>query len=160
MGRLPGDVEGVLRAALVGEFTVIDPTGTPITHPMIPLYDGDLLYVHSSVLFSRKLRHVRANPKVALAVTDPAAFTDGPFHRVLVQGDARVIDDDPHTCWERILPLWIEKEPAVQAFFAKRVALPLFWERALIEITPVRALLWRDGRTDRAPEVSEAVGTR
>ena len=32
-----------------------------------------------------------------------------------------------------------------------RVALPLFFERAVIEITPERCLLWEDGDTSREP---------
>jgi hypothetical protein len=42
-------------------------------------------------------------------------------------------------------------------FYAKRVALPLFWERVIIEVTPRRALLWEGGRTDRPPQVFEVV---
>ena len=53
-----------------------------------------------------------------------------------IQGDARVIADDPHGGWERLLPIWSAKEPAIVAFLEARVALPLFFERALIEITP------------------------
>lgn len=155
MGVLPGEIERILEAALVGEFTVVSHSGRPITHPMIPLYDGEKLWFHSSILFSKKLRHVRANPKVAVSISDPRAVPVDPFHRVTVQGDARVIDDDVHRGWERILPLWEAKEPVVREFLAKRVALPLFWERALVEVTPRRALLWEHGRTDRAPRVFE-----
>ena len=43
-------------------------------------------------------------------------------------------------------------------FLGKRVALPLFFERAVIEISPRRAFLWEDGRTDRAPQVFELAG--
>ena len=60
----------------------------------------------------------------------------------------------------RVLPLWREKEPAIDTFLAKRVALPLFFERAIIEVTPRRALLWDDGDTARPPvvyELAEAV---
>jgi general stress protein 26 len=155
MGALPPEVERLLEAALVAELTVIDRRGRPITHPMIPLYDGERLWFHSSVLFSRKLRHIRANPRVAASISDPRGTPADPFHRLTVQGDARVIDDDPHTGWERILPLWEAKEPAVREFYAKRVALPLFWERVLIEVTPRRVLLWERGRTDRPPRVLE-----
>ena len=34
----------------------------------------------------------------------------------------------------------------------------LFFERAVIEISPRRAFLWEDGRTDRAPQVFELAG--
>jgi len=158
MSALPRAVEDVLNAALVGEFTVIAPSGRPVTHPMIPLYDGEKIYVHSSILFSRKVDHVRANPKVALAVTDPIAVPGAEFHRICVQGDAVVYEDDPHAGWERILPLWGAKEPAALAFYAKRVALPLFWERALIEVTPRRVFVWEGGRTDAEPKVYEPAG--
>jgi hypothetical protein len=37
-----------------------------------------------------------------------------------------------------------------------RVALPLFFERAVIEITPTTCLYWADGDTSQAPTVSRA----
>jgi general stress protein 26 len=160
VGVLPEPVEEVLNAALVGEFTVIAEDGRPITHPMIPIYDGERIYLHSSVLFSKKLEHIKANPRVTLAVTDLTATHGEPLkHRVAIQGDAIVVDRDPHEDWERVLPLWIKKEPIVEKFFKMRVALPLFWERGLIEVTPRKVLLWEDGDTTRAPKVFEMAPT-
>jgi nitroimidazol reductase NimA-like FMN-containing flavoprotein (pyridoxamine 5'-phosphate oxidase superfamily) len=157
VGSLPPAVEDALRRALVCEFTVVRADGRPVTHPMIPIYDGEKVYLHSSVLFSKKLAHIKANPRVSLAVTDLTATHGAPIRdRVTVQGDAVVIEDDPHTTWQRILPLWIAKEPIVEEFYAKRVALPLFWERALIEVTPRRTLVWEGGRTDRPPRTLQA----
>jgi hypothetical protein len=54
------------------------------------------------------------------------------------------------------MPLWRAKEPMIDAFYRQRVALPLFFERSLIEITPRRAYLWPDGDTNRPPQVSSA----
>jgi len=155
MTLLPEAVEALLRAALVAELTVVDESGKPATHPLIPLYDGRLIYLTSSVLFSRKLGRIKRNPKVALSISDPAALPNVPFHRATIQGDARVDEADIHHGWERILPLWRAKEPAIDAFFAQRVALPLFWERAVIEIEPRRAFFWPQGDTGRAPQVFE-----
>ena len=159
MGALPQPADDVFRRALVCEFTVLSASGRPITHPMIPLYDGEKIYLHSSILFSKKLGHVKANPKVSVAVTDLGATHGEPLRdRVTVQGDAVVLEEDPHTTWQRILSLWIEKEPIVKEFYAKRVALPLFWERALIEITPRRVIIWPGGKTDAPPSVHETTG--
>jgi general stress protein 26 len=144
MSSLPEPVERLLGAALVGELTVVDGRGRPVTYPLIPLYDGERIYLTSSTLFSRKLDHIKANPKVSLSITDPIAV-GGRTDRATIQGDARVIDDDPHGGWERLLPIWEAKEPAIVAFLKARVALPLFFERALIEITPRRSLYWPDG---------------
>ena len=156
MGLLPDAIEEVLNAALVCEFSVVSAEGRPVTHPMIPLYDGERIYMTSSALFSRKLEHIRGNPKVAISISDLGAAHGDPMgRRVTVQGDARILEDDPHTTWERILPLWTAKEPIVEMFYAKRVALPLFWERALIELTPRRVLVWERGDTSREPEIVE-----
>ncbi len=158
MGVLPEPIEALLETALVGELTVLDRAGRPVTHPLIPLYDGELIYLTSSVLFSKKLEHIKANPKVSLSISDPVAVDVERFHRATIQGDATVDDSDLHTGWERVLPLWRKKEPAIDMFLGKRVALPLFFERAVIEVRPRRAFLWDDGRTDREPAVFELTG--
>ena len=108
----------------------------------------------SSTLFSRKLEHIKANPRVSVSVTDPVGV-GGRTDRATIQGDARVIEEDPHGGWERILPIWEAKEPAIVAFLKARVALPLFFERALIEITPARALYWADGDAAAPPDVTD-----
>jgi len=148
-------VEELLDAALVAELSVIDAHGRPVTYPLIPLYDGSRVYMTSSVLFSRKLDHIRANPRVSISITDPVAV-GGREDRATIQGDARVIDHDPHGGWERLLPIWERKEPAIVAFLKARVALPLFFERALIEITPRRAFYWQKGLTGQPPVVTDA----
>ena len=156
MGQLPDPVEELLDLALVGELTVVGGDGRPITYPLIPLYDGERIYLTSSTLFSRKLEHIRANPKVALSLSDPVAL-GGRTDRAMIQGDAEVIDEDPHGGWERLLPIWEAKEPSIVAFLKQRVALPLFFERALIAITPRRVAYWVTGEASEVPTVT-AVG--
>ena len=152
MATLPEPVERLLETALVGELTVVNSAGRPITYPLIPLYDGRRVYLTSSTLFSRKLEHIKANPRVSLSITDPVAT--GRDDRATIQGDARVIEEDPHGGWERLLPIWERKEPSIVTFLKARVALPLFFERALIEITPRRVLYWSDGSAAIAPAVT------
>lgn len=153
MATVPEPVTKLLDAALVGELTVIDADGRPVTYPLIPLWDGEKVYLTSSTLFSRKLEHIRGNPKVSLSITDPVAV-GGALDRATIQGDARVIEDDPHGGWGRLLPIWERKEPSIVYFLKARVALPLFFERALIEITPRRVLYWSGGDAADAPVVT------
>jgi general stress protein 26 len=141
----------MLEVALVGELTVIGRDGRPITHPLIPLYDGEHIYLHSSTLFSKKLEHIKRDPHVSLSLSDPVALKGVPG-RATIQGLARIIEDDPHSQWERlILDLWRRKEPVIDAFLKERIALPLFFERAVIEVTPERCLLWETGDTTHEP---------
>jgi general stress protein 26 len=150
MATMPDPVAQLLEAALVGELTVIDGGGRPVTYPLIPLWDGEKVFLTSSTLFSRKLEHVRANPRVSLSITDPIAV-GGLTGRATIQGHARIIEEDPHGGWERLLPIWERKEPSIVYFLKARVALPLFFERALIEITPRRVLYWPDGSAATPP---------
>lgn len=156
MGWLPDSVERLLEVALVGELTVIGKNGRPVTHPLIPLYDGERIYMHSSTLFSRKLEHIKRDPRVSVSLSDPIALK-GNLDRATIQGTARIIEDDPHSGWESlVLELWRRKEPVIDSFLKARVALPLFFERSVIEITPERCLYWTDGDTSRPPQLSSA----
>ena len=84
-----------------------------------------------------------------MSITDPVAV-GGRADRATIQGDARVIEDDPHGGWERLLPIWEKKEPSIVYFLKARVALPLFFERALIEIdAATRPLLARRRHRER-----------
>ena len=151
---VPDHVQRMLEAALVAELTVVDATGRPVTYPLIPLWDGSQIAMTSSTLFSRKLEHIRANPRVSVSLTDPIAM-GGDTARATIQGTAVVVDEDPHGGWERLLPIWEAKEPAIVSFLKVRVALPLFFERALIVITPERILEWPDGDAGHAPLISD-----
>ena len=156
MPWLPEPVERLLNTSLVAELTVIRADRRAITHPLIPLYDGEQVLMHSSTLFSKKLEHIKSNPRVAVSLSDPVA-NKGLTDRATIQGEARVIEDDPHRQWERlILELWRAKEPAIDDFLKARVALPLFFERAVIAITPRRCLYWAGGDTSVAPVVTDA----
>lgn len=157
MTTMPTEVSDLLEAALVAELSVIDSDGRPVTYPLIPLWDGEHIYMTSSTLFSRKLEHIDANARVSVSITDPIAV-GGRTARATIQGDARVINEDPHGGWERLMPIWSAKEPAIVSFLKARVALPLFFERALIEITPHRALFWQDGLAQTAPRVTTIEG--
>ena len=126
MASMPPPVAELLDKALVGELTVIDPKGRPVTYPLIPLWDGERVYLTSSTLFSRKLEHIDANAKVAVSITDPISV-GGRTDRATIQGDARIIAEDPHGGWERLLPIWEAKEPSIVYFLKQRIALPLFF---------------------------------
>jgi nitroimidazol reductase NimA-like FMN-containing flavoprotein (pyridoxamine 5'-phosphate oxidase superfamily) len=153
MGILPPAVEELLDAALVAELTVLDQRGNPISYPLIPLYDGARIYMTSSILFSKKLEHIKRNPHVSVSLTDPVAVPVEPFRRATIQGDAVIVEDDLHSGWECLLPLWSKKEPIITSLVKKRFAMPLFWERSVIEITPRRVLLWSPGEVSSQPEI-------
>ena len=155
MPALPYPVARLIDSALVGELTVIDRDGRPITYPMTPLLWGERIYMTSSTLDSAKVAHIKTNPRVTFSVTDLTA-TGSARGRVTVQCDARVAEDDLQKGWEQLVPAWSKKDPSVAAMFANRLAFPLLLERILIELTPRRAWFWPDGDTDKPPQVTVA----
>ena len=155
MSWIPEPLQQLIDAALVTELTVVRADGRPITYPLIPLWDGEKVLMTSSILFSRKLEHIKANARVSLSFSDPAAL-GGREDRATIQGDARVVDGDPHTDWQRVFPAWSAKEPVIVQYYKMRVAFPLFFERSVIEVVPRRVLHWPDGDTSRPPAVYEA----
>ena len=155
MGWLPEQVIDLINAALVTEMTVVRRDGRPITYPLIPMWDGERVLMTSSILFSRKLEHLKESPRVSLSFSDPVAL-GGRRDRALIQGDVAVIDGDPHSDWERVLPLWAAKEPVILHFLKARVAFPLFFERSVIEVTPRRAFYWAGGDSTSAPAITHA----
>ena len=157
MSWIPEPVVELIEAALVTELSVVRKDGRAVTYPLIPLWLEDRIVMTSSILFSRKLEHLKDNPRVSLSFSDPVALGGRPG-RATIQGDARVIDGDPHTDWERVLPLWSAKEPVILQLLKSRVAFPLFFERSVIEVVPRRVLYWSDGRADTAPQVTDVLG--
>lgn len=154
---MPAPVVNLLNQALVAELTVIGPDGRLRTDPLIPFWDGRFILMTSSILFSRKLEDIKRNAKVSVSLSDPIGIPAKPFSRATIQGDARVIDDDLHEGWMRVLPLWEAKEPIIKTLLRpmQKLGLPLFWERAIIEIMPRRVLWWPDGDTTRDPQVRD-----
>ncbi len=145
--ELPHEVEEVLDGALVAILTVVNDRGLPVSHPMLPLYDrgNKKLYFTSSILFSKKLEHIKRNPRVSVLFSQREFIRSPSYHVVMLKGDARVIDDDLSSVWTSLLPLWRRKEPYIDAYLRQRVAFPLFWERAVIEVMPRTTLVWPGG---------------
>jgi len=155
-GWLPTPVVELLDAALVADLTVVGRGGRPITHPLIPFWDGERILMTSSALFSKKVEHIKRDPRVAVAVVDRDGLTRPLHGRATIQGIARIVEDDPHVTWERVLPLWRAKEPVIDRFLRMRFAVPLFFERAIIEVTPTHCLWWADGDPSREPTEARA----
>ncbi|MEM4298405.1 MAG: hypothetical protein QW815_08565 [Nitrososphaerota archaeon] len=51
-----------------------------------------------------------------------------------------------------LLEIWRKKEPYIDAFLKQRIALPLFWERAVIEVEPREILVWENGDMNKEPK--------
>ncbi len=87
-------IKDVFEHYLICEFTTIS-DGKPITFPLLYFYDPTtgIFSVTSSILFSRKIEHMKKNSKVSLLFSNPEGSGIGK-HAVLVQGIAKCEDAD------------------------------------------------------------------
>ncbi|MEM0440449.1 MAG: pyridoxamine 5'-phosphate oxidase family protein [Candidatus Caldarchaeum sp.] len=139
--------EEIMENALVSVLSYRTQSGRISSHPMLPLYSRERkkLYMTSSILFSKKAEHIKKNPKVGVLFSGRQFIKLPSYSALHLKGDARVIEDDLHDGWSWLVELWRKKEPYIESFIKQRVALPLFWERVIIEITPREMLLWKNG---------------
>ncbi|MEN3048507.1 MAG: pyridoxamine 5'-phosphate oxidase family protein [Candidatus Caldarchaeales archaeon] len=158
--QLPPEVEEVLENALVALLTTVNERSEPVTHPMLPLYErgSGKIYFTSSVLFSRKLEHIKGNPKVSVHFSVEDFMRTGKVRAVTVKGRARIDESNLSEGWMRLLPLWRRKEPYIDAYLKQRFAFPLFWERAVIEVIPEEVIVWKGDPMSTRPEVHRVGG--
>jgi general stress protein 26 len=155
---LPEAIEKLFEEALVAEFATIDHHGIIHVHPMLPLYkkgQGYLVFT-SSILFSKKVEYIRENPKVSVFFNNEAGVRTKEYFPVLVKGLASYDDSDIHEKWMKYLDLWKRKEPYIGKLLKQRFALPLFWERVIIEVKPIKIYAWRNGAINEEPIVIDA----
>src|SRR6266567_4865539 len=96
----PSWVQEVFERYLICEFTSIA-NEKPVTFPLLFFYDNKpaKFAVTSSILFSRKIEHMKKNPKVSLLFSNPEG-SGVERHIVLVQGIAKIEDSDLDLAWE------------------------------------------------------------
>lgn len=150
---VPDWVRDVFERYLICEFTTIS-NNKPVTFPLLFFHDPNSgkFTVTSSILFSKKISHMKKNPKVSLLFSNPEGSSVGK-HAILVQGTAHCDDSDLDHGWERFLPQWRKKEPYIDAFLAEREKFGWFWKRIVVQVEPKRITAWRDGNLSRKPEV-------
>ncbi len=153
MIKTPTWVQDAFNNYLVCEFTTIK-NGQPVTLPLLPFYlvETGKLVVTSSILFSKKVEHVKENPKVSMLFSNPEGTNIGK-HVILVQGIAHADDSDLDHGWEKYLTHWRKKEPYIDAFLAEREKFGWFWKRISIQVEPKKITAWKNGDTGRPPEV-------
>ncbi len=145
--------EEIMENALVSALSLVTPAGDIVTHPMLPLYSRERkkLYMTSSILFSKKIEHIKKNPKVGVLFSGRQFIKTPHYKAVHVKGDAKVYEEDLHNGWGWLIDLWKKKEPYIEAYIKQRMEMPLFWERIVIEIEPKEILVWDEGDVSKQP---------
>ena len=157
---LPPEVEAVFKKFWTCEFTTLAKDGTPITWPILPIFQPALyrFVFLTSIGTPQKLFNIRRNRRVSLLYSDPTGsdLIDPPA--VLVQGEAQAGDQiitsmaqvdkqirlDMQEQGRRLL----KHQPAIALYTNNRLSQYLmdwYFMRLLITIQPRRILWWEHG---------------
>ena len=160
-GTLPTELQDVFESFVTTEYVTIDKRGQPIAWPVTPYYHHgeDCIDLSTGLGYPKKANDAQRNPNVALLFSDPtgSGLEDPPM--VLVQGTARVDDDDLHANAERYFNDSKEKVPAADRFLPPRALRRLFawyYVRVYIHVRPERIYVWPGGRIDAEPQLFDA----
>jgi hypothetical protein len=160
---LPAELRAVFDRFYTTEYVTVDGRGQPIAWPVTPYPhddDGTCIDVTTGLGYPKKARDAQRNPKVALLFSEPhgSGLEEPPM--VLVQGTARVDEEDLAANRERYrregkakLPKAAEKlpPPSLDRFMSWYV------DRIYVHVQPERIFVWAKGDISSAPEVIGAL---
>jgi Pyridoxamine 5'-phosphate oxidase len=159
-GSLPQDVQAVFERFVTTEYTTIDARGQPITWPVTPYYHGGegCVDVTTGVGYPKKADDARRNPHVSLLFSDPTGSRLDHPPMVLVQGTARVDEDDLSANRERYVR---EAKAKLPGSSLRRVpkamqgmgVLSWYFDRIYVHVWPERVYVWPDCDPTKEPEL-------
>jgi len=159
---VPAELREVFDRFYTTEYVTVDPKGQPIAWPVTPYpHEGDsCIDITTGLGYPKKARDAERNPRVALLFSEPhgSGLSEPPM--VLVQGTARVDEDDLvanraryRREGKRKLPKANERLPpaSMDRFMSWYV------DRIYVHVTPDRILVWPNGDIAAEPEVIGAL---
>jgi hypothetical protein len=158
---LPAEAREAFARFITCEYTTVDARQQPITWPVTPYYadGGPTIDVTTGLGYPKKAEDARRNPRVALLFSDPTGSGAGTEARVLVQGTARIDDEDLDANAERYfresalkLPATKERHPPA---FIRRF-LSWYYARLYVNVRPERVFVWGEGDAASEPDIHDA----
>jgi hypothetical protein len=156
---IPSELRAVFDRFYTTEYVTVDGRGQPIAWPVTPYPHedgGTCIDVTTGLGYPKKAHDARRNPRVALLFSEPhgSGLDEPPM--VLVQGTARVDEEDLAANRERYrregkakLPKAAAKlpPPALDRFMSWYV------DRVYVHVRPERILVWPKGDIAAPPEL-------
>ncbi len=131
--RLKKAYAAFLARARVVRVATSDARGVPHVVPVCAVVDGDRLYFGTGD-DARKVRNLRANPRLSLVADDYSEAWDG-LRGVMVAGTATVHDGGPR--FRRVRTLLYAKYPQYETDAALDEG-----DSLIVEITPTHVVAW------------------
>jgi hypothetical protein len=155
---LPQDVQRVFERFITTEYTTVGPDGQPITWPVTPYYHAGepQIDITTGLGYPKKAEDARRNPRVSLLFSDPTGSKLERPPAVLVQGAARVDDEDLEANRDRYQRESLVKLPETKDMYPPKLVQRLFdwyFMRIYVHVRPERVYVWPEGDFTREPQL-------
>jgi hypothetical protein len=158
VATVPAELRAVFDRFYTTEYVTVDGRGQPIAWPVTPYphENGECIDITTGLGYPKKARDAQHNPKVALLFSEPHGSGLDEPPTVLVQGTARVDEEDLAANRERYrregkvkLPKAAEKlpPPSLDRFMSWYV------DRIYVHVRPQRILVWPKGDIAAQPQL-------
>lgn len=159
---LPQHVRDTFDRFITTEYATLDASGQPIVWPVTPYHhpEAGCIDLTTGLGYPKKAVDAERNPRVALLFSDPtgSGLRDAPM--VLVQGTARVDDEDLEANRARYERESLIKLPATQAMlppeFLRRRLMSWYFLRLYVHVRPERVYVWPRGDAEAEPELYDS----
>lgn len=153
---LPTELREVFERFITTEYVTVDGKGQPIAWPVTPYHhpSGSCIDVTTGIGYPKKADDAERHPQVALLFSDPTGSGMAGAPMVLVQGIARVDEDDPKANRDRYAREGAIKLPAAQKGQPPKFLRGMFawyYDRIYVHVRPERVFVWPDGDPTREP---------
>ena len=158
--QVPSWVFDAFESWSKAELTTLSQRG-PAAFPMTPLYNREqqAIVFTSEIAHARKAINMKRDPRVSVTYTHPTGTHLGYKPVIVVQGLAKVIDDDLENGWLKYFEQYQKRSPqSSKQLTARRSLASHISRRTIMEIHPKRIFAWKDGDTNKKPEVWGDVG--
>jgi hypothetical protein len=159
---LPEEIRRVFDRFITTEYVTIDAAGQPIVWPVTPYHHPEhgCIDVTTGLGYPKKARDAQRNPRVALLFSDPTGSEIEDPPAVLVQGTARVDDEDLRANWERYEREGREKLPVpnerLPPKFIRERLLAWYFLRLYVHVRPERVYVWPHGDLEGEPQLLDS----
>lgn len=163
---IPRRVEEVLEKFVAAEYAYFTPRGAPLCWPVTPYWyrKRGVLGIATGLAYPNKAEYTRKSPKVSFLFSDPAFSGIEGAPEVLLQGEARLLDQDIQANTDRYV------RELRHRFLAARIAinpltvrlLDFYLPRLWVEVAPLRIII-REGGNETVlgpplPEIADSEG--
>src|SRR3954467_2432535 len=158
---VPSELRTVFERFYTTEYVTVDGAGQPIAWPVTPYAhdEGRCIDITTGIGYPKKARDAERDPKVALLFSEPHGSGLEHPPMVLVQGTARVDEDDLAANRERYMRESVAKLPATRKQMPPKFMQGLFdwyFNRIYVHVWPERVYVWGDGDCTQEPQLFDA----